>query len=117
MGATRSALFAILQLLLAACSQIHSPGEEPVEVKLVEAFPNLTFARPTDLQHPGDGTNRLFVLEQEGIVRAFPNDSTSGSSDTFLDIRDRVRSVGNEEGLLGLAFHPEYEENGYFYLD
>ena len=81
------------------------------------AFPNLNFTRPVDLQHAGDDSDRLFVAEQAGVIRVFPNDSETSVSHTFLDIRDRVRDSGNEEGLLGLAFHPFYEDNGHFYVN
>jgi len=86
------------------------------QLRYVEAFPNLEFAAPVDIQHAGDNSNRLFVLEQEGRIRVFQNDSLLNSTEVFLDIRDQVL-YGGEQGLLGLAFHPNYSENGYFYLD
>ena len=46
----------------------------------------------------------------------FPNDRETGSTQVFLDITDRVSQAGNEEGLLGLAFDPDYRDNGYFYV-
>ncbi|HMN17434.1 MAG: T9SS type A sorting domain-containing protein [Ignavibacteriota bacterium] len=80
------------------------------------AFPNLSFSDPLDLQNAGDGTNRIFVVEQDGRIRVFPNDENAQSTKLFLDITDRVTS-GGETGLLGLAFHPNYESNGYFYVN
>jgi len=80
------------------------------------AFPNLTFSNPLDLQHAGDGSNRIFVVEQAGRIKVFPNNSSVTTTKTFLDITDRVTS-GGETGLLGLAFHPNYESNGYFYVN
>lgn len=91
------------------------PGDESYDI--VEAFPELEFTRPVDLQHPGDGSGHLFVVEQRGIISAFPNDADVESANTFLDIEDQVDDAGNEEGLLGLAFHPDYEDNGYFYVN
>lgn len=87
------------------------------QVELQNAFPTLNFDRPVDLQFPTDGTNRLFVLEQEGLISVFENDRNVATSTVFLDIRDKVQDSGNEEGLLGLAFHPDYQNNGYFYVD
>ncbi len=81
------------------------------------AFPNLSFTRPVDLQHAGDQTNRLYVVEQAGIIKSFENDTQVATAQTFLDISERVRDNGNEEGLLGLAFHPDYETNGYFFVN
>ncbi|MDX9759208.1 MAG: PQQ-dependent sugar dehydrogenase [Bacteroidota bacterium] len=81
------------------------------------AFPKLSFTRPVDLQHPGDESGRLFVVEQDGRILVFPNDPDVTEARLFLDIRDRVNDSGNEEGLLGLAFHPSYKSNGYFYVN
>lgn len=83
---------------------------------LQNAFPNLTFSSPLFLTHSGDGTNRIFVVEQSGIIKVFPNSQNVSAATIFLDITDRVAS-GGEMGLLGLAFHPDYENNGYFYVN
>jgi glucose/arabinose dehydrogenase len=83
---------------------------------LEDAFPNLSFNDPLDLQNSGDGTNRIFVAERAGIIKVFPNSSSAASLKTYIDITDRV-SAGGEMGLLGLAFHPDYENNGYFYVN
>lgn len=99
-----------------ACTQ-ETPDQTGGTVNLEAAFPSLTFVRPLDLQHPADGTNRLFVVEQAGRIYVFPNDPGVSSAKQFLDIRARVNDAGNEEGLLGLAFHPEYKSNGYFYVN
>jgi glucose/arabinose dehydrogenase len=85
--------------------------------QITEAFPELEFTRPVDLQHPGDNSNRLFVVEQRGMISVFPNDPEVQEAKTFLNIEQRVDDRSNEEGLLGLAFHPDYEENGYFYVN
>ncbi len=72
-------------------------------------------SNPVDLTHAGDGSGRLFILEQEGVVRVIRDQTLQ--SEPFLDIRDRVGSGGNEQGLLGIAFHPKFQENGYFYIN
>lgn len=97
-------------------------GEEPppvseVSYQTIEAFPNLSFSRPLDLQHAGDNSGRLFVVEQAGVIHVFENDPSVESSTVFLDIQSQVDDSGNEEGLLGLAFHPNYKNNGYFYVN
>ncbi|MGB5286991.1 MAG: PQQ-dependent sugar dehydrogenase [Ignavibacteriaceae bacterium] len=81
-----------------------------------EAFPNLTFKFPVDIQSPNDGTNRIFVLSQPGVIYVFDNNSDTKEKKIFLDIREKVL-YGGEMGLLGLAFHPNYKDNGFFYLD
>ena len=88
-----------------------------VEGSVVVAFPNLSFSRPLSIQHAGDETSRLFVVEQSGVISVFPNDPDVGDADIFLNIQDRVTDASNEEGLLGLAFHPDYETNGYFFVN
>ncbi len=83
------------------------------------AFPNLpAFENPVFATHSGDGSNRLFVVEQRGQIQVFTlrdDPSQITSSSTFLNIEDRV-SDGGEMGLLGLAFDPNYPSNGYFYV-
>jgi len=90
------------------------PDEE--YVKAVEAFPAIKFTSPVDIQHAADGSNRLFVAEQNGIIRVFKNDSLTASSTVFLDIQQKVTS-GGERGLLGFAFHPDFKTNGFFYVN
>ena len=69
--------------------------------------------RPVDLQ--SDGSGRLFVIEKVGRIRILQNDQLVEAP--FLDISDRVESGGNEQGLLGLAFHPQYAQNGRFFVN
>lgn len=89
---------------------------EPMPLEAVRAFPELTFKRPVQLTYAPDGTNRLFVVEQQGIIRVFENRKDVQNSQVFLDLREVTLREGNEEGLLGLAFHPKYQENGYFFV-
>jgi glucose/arabinose dehydrogenase len=104
--------------LFAFCSDNSRDNEtDPAGYKTAVAFPKLSFTRPVDLQHAPDNTNRIFVVEQAGVISVFPNDPNTSSKSTFLDIRQNVDDQGNEEGLLGLAFHPEYASNGYFYVN
>ena len=85
-------------------------------VELERAFPSLTFSSPVGLKSAYDGTNRIFVVERSGAIKVFENNETVTSARIFLDFRDSVTS-GVETGLLGLAFHPQYETNGYFYVN
>lgn len=92
--------------------------ESAAPVKVVRAFPNLKITRPTVFTTARDGTNRLFVVTQQGKISVFPNDQNVSEVKTFLDISDRVvyKEKENEEGFLGLAFHPKYKENGQFFV-
>lgn len=85
-------------------------------------FPSLSFvpvvtglSQPVFVTHAGDGSGRLFVLERAGRIRVI-NSAGSLLPTSFLDITSLVGSSGSEEGLLGLAFHPNYESNGLFFV-
>lgn len=71
--------------------------------------------RPVDVQSADDGSGRLFIIEKYGAIRIFENGQLL--DEPFLIITDRVNNGSNERGLLGLAFHPNYELNGYFYVN
>ena len=70
-------------------------------------------SHPLYLTHAGDGSGRLFLVEQEGRIRIVEYGTLL--KEPFLDIADRVLS-GGERGLLGLAFHPDYRHNGRFFV-
>lgn len=71
------------------------------------------FTAPTAIAHAGD--ERLFIVEQAGVIRIINGDGSIVDT-PFLDISDRVSS-GGERGLLGLAFHPDYAQNGHFFVN
>ncbi len=71
--------------------------------------------QPIGLYHAADGSKRLFVLEQAGRILIWQDGGLL--SEVFLDIRDRVGSQGFEQGLLGLAFHPQFRENGSYFVN
>ena len=116
---------------------IHIPGWEvddaPLPIETSFAFPELKFAgwkdaeesggkvvplRPIVLTHAGDGSHRNFVATEQGVIHVFPNDDKAKETKIFLDIQKQVvyDDKQNEEGLLGLAFHPKYKENGEFFV-
>jgi len=86
------------------------------QYKLEVAFPNLNFSQPLDFQSPKDNTNRIFVVTQEGVIYVHKNNPGERVKKVFLDIKDKVIS-GGEMGLLGLAFHPDFINNGRFYVN
>lgn len=82
-----------------------------------ETFSNLEFEFPVEIQNANDGSNRFFVVEQSGRIKVFQNNENVDSQSTFLDVSDIISfSVGQEIGLLGLAFHPNYSTNRQFYI-
>lgn len=90
---------------------------DPQPMRLVRAFPALSFSGPVFVTAPPDDTNRLFVLEQSGTIRVFENRDDVTSSSLFLDIRSLVEDGRNEQGLLGLAFDPDFATNRRFYVN
>jgi glucose/arabinose dehydrogenase len=97
------------------------PGPPPEEeeglprLQLTRVFPQLTFQVPVGLvTAPGDD-GAFYVIEKQGRIRRISPDGQR--SELFLDIGDRVVEGYMEEGLLGLAFHPDYPDNGYFYVN
>ena len=81
------------------------------EIRLATVVRGLS--APVFVGHAGDGTNRLFVVEQRGAIKVLRPGSSTPT--TFLDIQTKVLS-GGEQGLLGLAFHPRYFWNGRFFV-
>ncbi len=67
-----------------------------------------------DIANAGDGSGRLFLVQQSGRIYILDDDGVIEAP--FLDIRDEVESMGNEQGLLSLAFAPDYAATGYFYV-
>lgn len=74
------------------------------------------FTRPVVITHAGDGSNRLFIVEQAGLIRIVDLTDNTVLATPFLDITALVEDAGNEQGLLGLAFHPDFLSNRQFYV-
>jgi glucose/arabinose dehydrogenase len=92
-----------------------APPTPPIAATAVGLEPVVEgLASPLFVGHAGDGSGRLFVLEQEGRVRVIRDGQLL--PDPFLDIADRVEA-GGEQGLLGLAFAPTFAEDGRFFVD
>src|SRR5262249_45496461 len=106
--------------------------ESPLPLETAVAFPDLKWTgwkpvsekgkpaplRPLVLTHAGDGSNRVFVATQHGVIHLFPNDQKAAKTKVFLDLQDLVTydDNQNEEGFLGLAFHPQYKKNGELFV-
>lgn len=71
--------------------------------------------RPVFVTHAGDGSGRLFILEQPGRIRIWQDGVLLETP--FLDLEAQINDSGNEQGLLGLAFAPNYVESGYFFVN
>lgn len=110
--------YGLLSCMIAACSgsEKEIPEEPKQAIAATDAFPAVKFTAPIEIRHAGDGSNRLFIAEQAGLIKVVENAAGTQTAATFLDIRNKVTS-GGERGLLGLAFHPDYKTNGYFYVN
>jgi glucose/arabinose dehydrogenase len=113
-------------------SQEDTLNTTPLPISVVLAFPELqwkdwesedesgkvTSLRPILLTHLGDGSSRKIVPTQRGVTHLIPADSNPRESQIFMDVQERVsyRDEANEEGFLGLAFHPKFRENGQFFV-
>lgn len=86
------------------------------QVKVSDAFPSHTFSYPVDIQSPPGSSNQIFIVSQNGIIHILDNFTGNYVTSTFLDISNKVL-FGGEQGLLGLAFHPDYADNGYLYIN
>ena len=130
--------FAVLALFAAACSSSNggsganpAGGNEPnpsgtgtpsdsrppvasAQVKVAFARVLDGFKRPVFVTAAFAGDTRLFVVEKGGTIRIVENGAIL--ADPFLDVRKLVITQGNEQGLLGLAFHPDYKTNGRFFI-
>jgi glucose/arabinose dehydrogenase len=94
-------------------SVVHA--QEEVEWPQVTLFRQLDdLSSPVHVTHAGDGSQRLFIVEQKGIIRLWKNGSVVDTP--FLDMTDRVRKF-DEKGLLSIAFPPAYAQKQYFYVD
>jgi glucose/arabinose dehydrogenase len=88
-------------------------GNQRVREVLLVPVVSSGISNPTSVGNAGDGSNRLFIVERDGIIRVLQPGSSTPT--VFLDIRTKVVS-GGEQGLLGLAFHPLYASNGRFFV-
>jgi glucose/arabinose dehydrogenase len=129
-------LMILLALPILACRGLAAPisvtstplADTPTQIPAtvnVSSFPNSSdyewqiiatdLRRPVDVQPANDGSDRLFIIEKYGVIRILENGQLQ--EEPFLKIDDHVNDNGNEMGLLGFAFHPDYEQNGYFYVN
>lgn len=91
----------------------HAVAQDPYLAQ--EVFTEASFRFAVDLQHDNADPDRLYLVEQEGRIMAFSRSGDGSDATSFLDIRSRVLA-GGELGLLGLAFHPNYADNGRFFV-
>lgn len=90
---------------------------ESIAYEIVEAYENLSFEQPLYFTSATSDSNSVFVVERTGKIYIFENTPAVSEKEILIDLSDRISLDGSEMGLLGLAFHPEFKENGYFYVN
>jgi glucose/arabinose dehydrogenase len=115
-------LYLVVICVMVGCKSNNTvdPGTPPVTLGkyiVKPAFANLpVMENPVELTAPDDGTGRLFVVSQKGVIHEFSNTTDVSTKNIFLDITSKVTS-GGELGLLGLAFSPDFKTSGVFYVN
>lgn len=92
------------------------PHAQSEIVRFQRVFPNLTFEFPIGLTYANDDTNYLYVPEYVGRIRVFENNPDVDTAYVFLDLRKEVNPGGESGEFYDGIFHPNYEENGYFFV-
>jgi len=122
-AAALSAVAAILTMALWSNGEAPKRAAKNPSQAKNPAFPaSLTFTpvargldHPVTIENAKDGSNRLFVLEQKGVIKFLRDGAVAANP--FLNISDIVKSKGSEQGLLGIAFAPDFKTSGLFYLN
>jgi len=110
-------MWTALHLLAGLLFVSFAVAQQSNSIQLQRVYEAVPIDRPVSIVIPPDDTNRLFLVQQRGLVKILPLEESAGEAATFLDLSDREMEVKDfEEGLLGLAFHPEYAGNRKFYL-
>ena len=105
----------ILAMIAAGAAFTAEPGPAPGRVSLLRVFAREKLHRPVHLAHVPDGSKRIAVVEQAGVVKWF-NPGSEAAEGEMIDLRGVVSTSHNEEGLLSIAFHPSFATHRQFFL-
>ncbi len=106
-------IFVLLAVLFASTARVNAAGATiPKNVKFETVVSGLN--NPLFVTHAGDGSNRLFIVQRTGQILIYKNNALNATP--FLNISSLINVSGGEQGLLGLAFDPNYETSGKFYV-
>jgi glucose/arabinose dehydrogenase len=103
-----------LQLLLLCIFSINHLCINAQPVINFAAQPSAGLSSVVDIVNAADGSGRLFIVERTGAIKIY--NPVSGASSVFINLQDSIFAGGGEQGLLSLAFHPDFENNGYFFV-
>lgn len=109
-------VFSALAVAFVAIASHPALAEAP-KVKLEKIYAGVAVERPVSIQIPPDGSKRRFLVEQTGRIKLLPPDEGGSEAAVYLDLTGSMQVEKDfEEGLLGLAFHPQFKENGRLYV-
>jgi glucose/arabinose dehydrogenase len=114
--------FLLATLTVAGVAVDRASGQEvdesPLPIEMVRTYANLQLRRPIVVTHAGDNSGRTFVASQYGVIQLLPADRQAEEAPVYMDMEHKVmyKDKENEEGFLGLAFHPKFRENGEFFV-
>lgn len=103
-------------LSLALAGQLGLACTLQSKVALEPLFAEQTFDRPVAMQQLPQGSSDWYVVEKGGTIERVSGEGLRAKRHLFVDLRDRVESAPNEAGLLGMAFHPDFADNGEVFL-
>jgi glucose/arabinose dehydrogenase len=105
-------------LAVLSCSTRKPPGVEPDPVTLTTIRVASGLDHPVQVAAPPEDFERIMIVEQSsGLIRILALASGALLDTPFLDLSEEIATAGNEQGLLGIAFHPDYSENGHFFVN
>jgi hypothetical protein len=106
-----------LSVLLWLAGALEPASAEPIPaIQLQQVFPSLRLHLADGMEEAPDGSNRFFILEQDGRIVVVTQGTDGSAAKEFLNITNRQPHLEVEDGLLGLAFHPRFKTNGLFYI-
>ena len=108
--------FGRLGCWLAWLLAVSSPAQTLPKIALQPVLTKLSVDRPVWLGEPPDGSGRLFVVAQSGIIYIVKKGSDGSGAKEFFNIESRQPYFDNEDGLMSIAFHPGFKTNGLFYV-
>ncbi|HCU80165.1 MAG TPA: hypothetical protein DGN60_03250, partial [Chloroflexi bacterium] len=123
----RFVFLTVVLLLFSACQSVRDSGaadnSNGISTNTPKNSPTVSYAlefivdgfqKPIYVTHAGDGTGRLFVVEQSGVIWIVMDGQVF--NEPFLDLSNKITRRSSEQGLLGLAFDPNYSNNGQFFV-
>src|SRR5690606_28697470 len=82
-----------------------------------EVYENITFDQPLYFTSAYDDSNKVFIVERTGKIYVMDNQPNVTTKEVFVDLSNKISTNGNEMGLLGVPYHPDFKQNGYYYVN